>query len=142
VAAARRCAPPGQTIHTRSATIAVQDTVTTVWVSSLDGAPIPDSTRLLITHLTDLQNTEARYADRARRVLLDWGRGPYLVRRGRATVSLTLKAPGQAHVWALSTSGKRVAKVPARVENGALVIPLDVAGGDSARMLYEVTVGQ
>lgn len=133
-------APAGKSIRTRTAAIAIEDTDATVWVSSLDGAPLGDSQHLLITHLTDLQNSDALYADHSRQVLLSWGRGPHLVRRGRATVSLQVKNPSRARVWTLSTGGKRMAEVPARVENGALVIPLDVAGGGPARILYEVTV--
>ena len=35
----------------------------TVWASSLDGAPLRVSRRILVTHLTDVQNTGAEYAD-------------------------------------------------------------------------------
>ena len=61
----------------------------------------------MITHLTDLQNTEVRYADRARKVLLSWGHLPYLVQTGRATVALRLADASSAKVYGLATSGKR-----------------------------------
>lgn len=48
----------------------------TVFVSSLDGNPIRTSKSLLVTHLTDLQNTGARYAEGARQTLLEWGLCP------------------------------------------------------------------
>ena len=73
--------------------ISVQDTDATVWVSSLDDQPITQSRRLLVTHLTDLQNTEIRYAERARQTLLDWGELPHLVRAGKAEVRLQLRHP-------------------------------------------------
>ena len=79
-------APAGDSIRTvHGVQIAVQDTDATVWVSSLDDQPIPGSRRLLVTHLTDLQNTEIRYAERARQTLLDWGRvaAPGPRRQGR-----------------------------------------------------------
>ena len=68
----------------------------TVWVSSLDGKPIATSSHLLLSHLTDVQNTGARYADEAMTVLLDWGRLPYLMRAGKADIELRLgDAPGK-----------------------------------------------
>ncbi|MDR2849263.1 MAG: cellulase family glycosylhydrolase, partial [Verrucomicrobiota bacterium] len=62
----------------------------TVWVSALDGASVPASGRLLLTHLTDVQNTGVTYADAERKILLAWGQTPYLVRTGTADVALTL----------------------------------------------------
>ena len=112
----------------------------TLWVSALDKNPIRRSNRLLVTHLTDLQNTEIQYAETARQTLLDWGRMPHLVRAGEAEVSLTLNSPRKFHVWALSPGGRRLAEVPARVEAGSLVFTASVAGDAAAgaRMLYEI----
>lgn len=135
-------APAGKTIRTKAVAVEVQDTDATVWVSSLDNVPLAQSRRMLVTHLTDLQNSGIRYADKERRVLLEWGKLPHLVRAGKATVTLRMKDAARARVWALATSGKRLAQVPARAENGALVLPLDVDGGGKARILYEVEVGQ
>ena len=107
-------APAGESIHTaHGVQISVQDTDATIWVSSLDSQPIVDSRRLLVTHLTDLQNTEIRYAERARQTLLDWGKLPHLVRAGKAEVRLQLRDPQTYRVWALSTSGQRLAESPA-----------------------------
>jgi len=133
-------APAGKKIQTRVVTVEIEETDATVWVSSLDAAPLVDSRRLLVTHLTDLQNSNVRYADRARRVLLDWGGLPHLVLKGRATVTIRLKNAAKARVWGLSTGGKRREPVQARVVDGALVIPLDVDRGGKARMLYEIAV--
>ncbi len=112
----------------------------TVWVSALDHNPISRSHRLLVTHLTDLQNTNIRYAEAARQTLLDWGRMPYLVRAGKAEVSIRLQKPGAYQVWALGPGGKRLAKVPCQSESGTLHFVADVAGDTAAgaRMLYEI----
>ncbi|MGC8666958.1 MAG: hypothetical protein ACP5VE_02415 [Chthonomonadales bacterium] len=135
-------APSGGRIETAHASITIRDTPATVWVSSLDDRPISRSRRLLVTHLTDLQNTGARFADKDRRILTDWGRLPYLVRAGRAEVALKLDGAADAIVWGLDTSGRRTERVPARVIGGALLIPLNVNNNGSARMLYEVVVGR
>ena len=134
-------APAGDSIRTvHGVQILVQDTDATVWVSSLDDQPIPGSRRLLVTHLTDLQNTDIRYAERARQTLLDWGRLPHLVRAGRAEVRLQLRDPGAYRVWALSTSGKRLAAVPRRATAGELTFTADVAafGEHGAVLCYEI----
>ena len=86
----------------------------TVWVSSLDGEPIVRSSHLLLTHLTDVQNSGIQYADEALTILLDWGRLPHLMRRGAARIELALDAKeGSAwRVFRLSPSGKRLGEVP------------------------------
>ncbi len=134
-------APAGTVIRTKSATIEILDTDATVWVSSLDHNPIVESKRLLVTHLTDLQNSEARYADSSRRVLLDWGRLPHLVAAGRATMTLRVAEAKGATVYALDTTGERIGNIEtSTTAAGELVIPLSIADDGKARMLYEVVV--
>lgn len=135
-------APAGKRIETRAATIEIVETDATVWVSSLDGKPIAASQRLLITHLTDLQNSNTRYGDRNRQILQSWGQLPHLVRAGRATVTLRLKNADRANVHALAVNGKRIGEVAANAKEGALSIPLSVATDGKARMLYEVEVAR
>ena len=134
-------APPGGRIQTRAARVEIADVPATVWVSSVDGRPISTSRRLVVTHLTDLQNSGARYADRGRKVLEAWGGLPHLVRAGRATLTLRLANATRAKVFGLSTGGKRRESVPARVVDGALVVPLSVDRGGRARMVYEIEIG-
>ena len=134
-------APAGESIRTRHGVqISVRDTDATVWVSSLDEQPIRQSRRLLVTHLTDLQNTQTRYGEQARQTLLDWGKLPHLVRAGKAEVSLQLNDPDTYRVWALSTSGKRLAPVRSRITASELIFTVDVASlGDQVAVLcYEV----
>lgn len=114
------------------------DVPATVWASSLDGLPLADSRHVLLTHLTDVQNTAVRYADAGRRILLDWGRLPHLMRAGRADVSLSAAA-GSWTVWALDATGGRVRKVASRHADGRLVFSADVAADPSnATFLYEL----
>ncbi len=131
-------AETGGSITTADVTVDELTHGATVFVNSLDAAPISTSRRLLVTHLTDLQNTGCHYAERARQTLLDWGRLPYLVRAGSARVRLATARPEKLTVWALSPGGRRIEKVPSRVAEGRLVFTVDVRGADGARMLYEI----
>ena len=63
-----------------------------IWASAVDGAPLAQSKRILVTHLTDVQNTGARFSDESMKILLKWGGLPHLMRRGRAEVSLAVDA--------------------------------------------------
>lgn len=134
-------APAGKTIHTQAARIEVRDADATVWVSSLDAASITTSARLLVAHLTDLQNTNARFAEKARRTLLSWGAPPHLVRTGRAEVRIARPQQGEVKVYALATSGRRLEEVKTSWDGNELVVPLDVRGPDGARVMYEVVFG-
>jgi len=116
----------------------VSGAAATVWASTLDGRPFGETARVLVTHLTDVQNTNARFADDERRILLGWGHMPHLMRNGRAAVSLAL-GKGDWKVWRLSASGKRQGTVPATWTDGRLAFTaaVDAVPGD-AGYLYEI----
>ena len=95
------------------------DSSATVWASSLDDRDIAKSSRILVTHLTDLQNSGITYADDSLTVLEKWGSLPYLMRKGKAEVSLAL-SPGKWNVVRLDSSGAEVARVDSVFRNGTL----------------------
>ena len=132
-------ADPGQSIRSERGGVEVSDLSigATVFVTSIDNRPIRTSKRLLVTHLTDLQNTESTYAESARQTLLVWGKLPHLVRAGTAKVSITLPQ-GAYTVYSLSTSGRRTSEVKSQVTDGRLTFTCDVKGSAGAQMLYEV----
>lgn len=132
---------PGKFIHSVNAGVKI-DYLTygaTVFVTSLDPQPIRTSKRLLVTHLTDLQNTEIKYGEGDRKTLYAWGKLPHLVREGSANIHIAVPEPATYTVYALTTGGKRMEKVETRVEDGQLAFTASVKGKDgNARMLYEV----
>ena len=117
----------------------VGGTAATVWVSALEGEAVRASRRLLLTHLTDVQNSGIRYAQQSRKTLLAWGGLPHLARNGKAEIRLAVKPAEAFKVYALSTGGRRVAEVPARVVKGRLAFSAAVdARPESATLLYEI----
>ena len=138
---------------TRHSSLRGGEVAATVWVSSLDGAPIASSSHLLLTHLTDVQNNGIEYADPDLTILLKWGWLPHLMRRGAAEIELTIAgrdgpAPqdnvgrdGPAsqdnathawHVWRLSPGGHRVGEVPCAVSPSGGSRSLSESKGDGA----------
>ncbi len=134
------CASAGQGIAAPTAGVEVDELTTdaTVFVNSLDGAPIRSSQRLLVTHLTDLQNTDCRYGEGSRQTLLAWGKLPHLVREGTARICLSVARPETLSVWSLSVSGRRISLMESSVVNGRLLFIARVNGQEGAQMLYEI----
>ena len=112
-------------------------TAATVWASSLDGAPVASSRRILLTHLTDVQGEGAKFADPEKTILLRFGKGS-LVRNGTARIALALADPAAYAVYELETSGKRLGTVSAEAKDGKLCFTAAVDGPHGARMLYEI----
>ncbi|MCK6486826.1 MAG: hypothetical protein L6R48_00545 [Planctomycetes bacterium] len=117
--------------------IAVAGSGATVFVAALDRRPIASSRRLLVCHLTDLQNTGATYLEDSRRTLLAWGGLPHLVRRGGAELTVAVQEPERWRVHALDPAGRRHERLPAAVADGRLHLRLDVQGAQGARLCYE-----
>ena len=114
----------------------------TIWASSLDGRPLSESGRILVTHLTDVQNTGARYADSGMTVLTDFGRLPCLMRAGKAEVELKVQGvhPASWRVYALAPDGSRRRMVSSEHDDGWLRFTCDVAADPAAATyLYEIT---
>lgn len=109
----------------------------TVWVSSLDGKAIPESGRLLVSHVTDVQGEGVKFTDRSMRILLKWGRRP-LAQNGSAVVSVDLRNPGDFEVWGLAANGRRTGRMASSVTDGRLVFTASVDAPGGARMLYEI----
>lgn len=127
------------TISTQVMTAEILDVPAAVWVSSLDGNPCTTSRRLLLTHVTDVQNTDIQYAERSRRTLLNWGRMPHLAERGRAAITLNLDHPEEVTVYRLSSSGERLGKIETHIVDNALAFTADTGlVKHDATLLYEL----
>jgi len=107
-----------------------------VWASSLDGKPIEKSSRLLLTHVTDVQDTGTVYADRAKTILCQWGRLPHMMHKGTAKIRVRTAA---VKVYAIGADGSRRGEIAAKRQGGELVFTADTARDPkSATYLYEL----
>lgn len=119
--------------------VRISDTPTTVWVSSVDGAEIARSRRMLLSHITDVQQDGVTFAEKERQTLLRWGTGELIARDGRAEIQLRLEKPEACTVYAVATSGKRLNKLESTQKDGALCFTANIASGVAgAQLLYEI----
>ena len=134
-------AEAGGTIATKAGVgITIVDTPATVWASSLDDRPLSASGRILLTHLTDVQNNGIRFAEQERKTQLSWGDLPLVARVGKAVVMLKRdKDARPLRAWAIAMDGERLAELPLTTDaDGTIRLQLDVRGPEGARMLYEL----
>ena len=121
-----------------------------VWASSLDGAPLRESSHVLLTHLVDVQNSGTVYGDKEHKILLDWGGRPHIMRLAAARVELRLadlpQGPGDSpngespiRVYRLDSAGRRLAEIPYTAGSGVLAFDARTDYDPSAASyLYEI----
>ena len=121
-----------------------------VAVSSLDGAPLAESSRILAWHLTDLHGEGFSWGGETKRAsflpqtgILDWGTSRILVHTGEAEVELGIGNTGNIgntpfKVFALGTDGRRECEVPCVWEAGRLRFTASVRQPFGGCMYYEI----
>lgn len=120
-------------------TFDVGTTAATVWISALDQNPIKKASRLLLTHLTDVQNSGIQYGQHSRQTLLAWGTLPHLVRNGHAHIRLQLAPEKSYRVYTLATNGRRMGELPTKWESDQLYFTAAVDHlTESASLFYEI----
>ncbi len=129
-------ADAGKSFDAGAVCASVSNAAATVWATSLDGLPLDESWRILLTHVTDVQNEGAMFKDATFSELRCWGESP-LVRVGSAEVSLRHAHPEACHVWALRPDGTRKCEVPTSVRDGRLVLRVSIAEPDPS-LHYEI----
>ena len=130
---------PGGELACGALSFTTDGSPTTVWASSVDveKTDLRHARRILVTHLTDVQANGNVFADATKTVLLKWGKAPPVARAGRADIRLSHAEPSSLKVWALDTTGVRVAEVPSRAEGGQLVFTAEIKA-PKACLNYEV----
>ena len=90
------------------------DSPATVAATSLDGKNLPDSARVLLIHVTDMQNEGTVYTDQTRRTILKEviHQRPVTILFRNAQAEITFKTNlANPVLYALDCSGKRIGKV-------------------------------
>jgi hypothetical protein len=118
---------------------AVSGSRAVVWASSLDNRSLSTSRRILVTHLTDLQNTGATFSGQARQEMTSWGTLPYLALDGTVAVTLQMQDTSRLRVYRLDMTGKRIAQVSFSKSAGAITFNATVRGPNGATFYYEIT---
>ena len=131
--------PAGQSLDGDRVSVKNGRAFGSVSVVSVDGLPLKESSRLLVTHLTDALTTGDSFANLDRRLLVAKGRMPFLVRAGRAEISLQLAPAKTWRAWAVAASGKRLREVELVQRDGAWVLSANTADGKDTQMAYELT---
>ena len=111
-----------------------------VSASSMDGARLAQSKRVLVLHITDIRNTGAAFTNDKCTDMTKWGELPYLAAAGEAKIALKNANPG-LKVWAVAADGTRLRQVPATYENGVYRFTARLAAGEGANaptMAYEL----
>ena len=116
-------------------TVSGADRECVVAAISLDGAPLRESGRMLVLHLTNLSATDAEWDDDC--TIRSWGRFPLLVERGTARISIAATEPRR--VVALDADGNPLCDIPSVFENGRVSFLADVSASPPAgRVCYEI----
>lgn len=113
----------------------------TVWLSSCDGRPLGTSNRMLLTHLTDVQNSGATFTGQDRGTQTSFGTLPYLAQAGTVKVVLSLKSSSalKPKVYRLDSSGKRIATITVAQSLGTISFDATIQGPQGATFFYEIT---
>jgi hypothetical protein len=128
---------PGS-IQTSQLHVKDSSTTVTIALSSLDDKPISQSTRMVLMHITDVLNTNMRFADQHRRILTDWGDGPYVIKKATAKISIKLDHPDAVTVYAVDIAGNRLNKIASKVEDNQLTFTISTTSNKAGVMAYEL----
>lgn len=110
-------------------------------ISSLDGAPLKDSRRMLVWVLTDAMNTGMRFEDPERKTLTSIGRLPPVIRTTSANLLFETQAAGKVRAWPLSMDGERRAPLTVQRRGDQVTLRLDTAKlPDGPALYFEVVV--
>jgi len=114
------------------------DSYGVVFVASRDGKTLPESGRIVLFHLTNSYNTNARFRDSSLRLAETLGGPPLLYRAGK--VELTLPFAAGRKLYACDTNGARLFELPGEpAGKDALHYTLDNTRNGQAVFVYELT---
>ncbi|MBN2642911.1 MAG: hypothetical protein JXR78_14765 [Victivallales bacterium] len=109
-----------------------------IFVASYDDKPISDSKRLLVYHLTDVQNSMSVFESDKRKTWLKQGGLPLLLRRGSVELTVSSNMSEHARVWAVELSGRRAKEMPVIRSPGKVSFRADTFQEEGTFLVYEI----
>jgi len=120
-------------------TVGNNTTFSTVFAGSIDNQPLQNSRRVLLLHLTDVKPGDGKYTIAGDKLIQhNWGKYPYLLRRGKVDITLKNTASGKALLYALDMTGKRIKAMPFTEKNGTIIFTADNDQGEFSPPAYEL----
>jgi len=95
--------------------------------SSMDGAALESSARILLIFATDARNSGMEFADAEGKVLKKLGGKPVLMQAAKIRFQLRHASPDKLRLFALKLNGERSIELPLKKSENLLDIELDVA---------------
>lgn len=129
-----------QPVRLGSVAIASCSRPASVVVASLDpgGNRIAESRHLLLVLATNAANSGQVFEDSTMYLMVELGHQPVLVETAQLTLSVKTAATGMPLVYPLHLDGTRMSPVPARVENGTLLLSLDTSALPCGTVFFEI----
>ena len=107
------------------------------YLGSVDGKDLKDSSRMLLLHLTDCQNSKSKFGSPEMTLLEAYGEAPYLLRKGEAEI--TLKGEFSKHkVYAVDCAGKRLFEMPVDKSAESVKIKVETFTPKGSVIAYEI----
>ena len=103
-----------------------------------DKAPLKNSKRMLLLHLTDTQATKAKFSSAKMTMLEKWGAPPFLAARGEAKITLDLD-PKNYRLFAVDTAGKRLQEIKFSSAGKKISFDAKIFNKSGQVLAYELT---
>jgi len=131
--------PAGKALSGKVLKITGNTAYAAFFAAAMDGNPLPGSNRILLLHLTDIQNSRAKFSSGAMTLWLERGSLPHLLRKGEAKISLSGKFAGHK-LYAVNLAGKRLAEVPLVKTEDGISFKADTHMLKNGVVAYELTL--
>ena len=129
----------GTILQGKSVSGKINGTFAAILAASCRKEELATSRRILILHLTDCLNSGLRFTSGDRQSVDRFGGLPVLVRKGSVDLTLRSRLQGNAVLYPLDLSGKRIGKLPVEQNAGKLKFHLDNSRGIFA---YELLLNE
>jgi hypothetical protein len=116
-----------------------KDGFAVLFVTSLDGKDLKNSHRILLAHMTDVQNNKTKFRDKRMNILESGGELPLLAKRGNAEITLNTRNGDKVEIWAIDLDGRRISQVKTQVTSNGVAFTADTFAFKQPVFLYELT---